>query len=96
MKEIVKNTMSAIILTESGRVISKLYGRRNYIIRMEINDKKALIGSFGVMQRCGLMSEYLVYMAQHGTTWAEFTYKRDFVTAINTLEKNGFKIIWID
>ena len=96
MKEIVKNTMSAIVLAESGRVISKLYGRRNYIIRMEINDKEAIIGNFGVMQRRGLMSEYLVYMAQHGTTWAEFTYKKDFIAAIDMLEKNGFKIIWMD
>lgn len=96
MKEIVKNTMSAIILAESGKAISKLYGRRNYAIRMEMNDKKALIGGYGVMQRRGLMGEYLSYMAEHGTTWAEFTYKKDFVTAINALEKNGFKVIWMD
>jgi hypothetical protein len=48
------------------------------------------------MRRRGLMSEYLTYMAQHGTAWAEFTYKKDFVTAINALEENGFKVIWIN
>lgn len=96
MKKIMKNAVSAIALTQSGKAISKLYGRRNYVIRMEMNDKEALIGGYGVMRRRGLMSEYLIYMAQHGTTWAEFTYKKDFVTAINALEKNGFKVIWMN
>lgn len=91
-----KNVVSAIVLTQSGKAIGKLYGRRNYVIRMEMNDKEALIGGYGVMRRRGLMSEYLTYMAQHGTTWAEFTYKKDFITAINALEKNGFKVIWMN
>ena len=88
--------MSVIILTETGRAISKLYGRKNYVIRMEMNDKEALIGNYGVMQRRGLMSELLVYMARHGTTWAEFTYKKDFIAAVNALAESGFKIIWMD
>ena len=89
-------TFSAIILAESGRAISKLYGRRNYVIRMEMKDKKALVGGYGVMKRRGFMSEYLTFMAQHGTTWAEFTYKKDFATAINALKENGFQIIWMN
>lgn len=88
--------ISAVILAESGKAISKLYGRRNYVIRMEMKDNKALVGGFGVMQRRGLMGEYLTYMAKHGTTWAEFTYKKDFMAAINALEKNGFNVIWMD
>lgn len=88
------NAISALVLAKSGEAISKVRGRRNYVVRMEMKDKLAYVGGMGAMKRHNLMSEYLVYMAKHGTCWAEYTYKKDFMAAVNALETNGFTIRW--
>lgn len=96
MGELFKMAINALVLTETGKAISKVKGRRNWVIRMEMVDKKAYIGGMGAMRRNGLMSEFLVYMSKHGTAWAEYTYKQDFLTAIDALENNGFKVYWMN
>lgn len=92
MNDTIKKALTAAILAESGRALSKLYGRRNYAIRMEMVDKDACVGGYGVLARRGLMGENLMYMAEHGVCWAEFTYKKDFMAAVKALEDNGFTI----
>lgn len=92
MLELATNTL---ILTETGKAISKVYGRRNYVIRMEMADKKMYAGGMGVMSRCGKMSAYILYMREHGTTWAEFTYKKDFLAAVSAMEALGFRTTWL-
>ncbi len=87
--------ITTLILTETGRAISKVEGRRNYTIRMEMKDKRAYVGGNGAMERRHLTSEYLTYIANHGTCWANYTYKKDFMNAIKALENNGFLIYWI-
>ena len=96
MNELFKMAVDTLVLTETGKAIGKIKGRRNWVIRMEMADKEAYVGGMGVMSRRGLMSEFLTYMVKHGTTWAEYTYKKDFLTAVNALENNGFDIRWID
>lgn len=91
-----RTAVNTLVLTEAGRAISKVRGRRNWAIRMEMKDRMAYVGGMGVMDRRGLMSEFLVLMERHGTTWAEYTYKKDFLTAIKALEEIGFDIRWID
>ena len=95
MTNILETALTSVILAESGKAISKVRGRRNYSIRMEMVDRKAYVGGFGMMDSRGLLGEFLYYMAEHGTTWAHFTYKKDFMAAVNALENNGFKIIWL-
>ena len=85
-----KNLINAMILAEAGNAISKVNGRRNYVIRMEMKDKEAYIGTMGAMVHRGLMGEYLSYMVKHGTCWAEYTYKKDWQAAVNALAENGF------
>ena len=87
-----KNVINAMILTEMGHAVSKVNGRRNYVIRMEMNDKRAYVGTMGAMVSHRLMSERLSYMAEHGTSWAEYTYKKDWQAAVNALAENGFSV----
>lgn len=90
-----ETAIKALSLTETGRAISKIEGHRNWTIRMEMNDKIAYVSGFGVMQRRWLLSERLDYMAKHGTCWAHYTYKKDFLQAVKALEENGFEIHWL-
>ena len=92
MLELAINTL---VLTETGRAISKVHGRRNYIIRMEMADKRMYAGGMGVMSRCGKMSAYILYMLEHDVTWAEFTYKKDFLAAVSAMEALGFHTVWL-
>jgi len=94
MNELFEMAMNTLILSESGKAISKIYGRHNYVIRMEMVDKIAYVGGKGAIKNNGLMGEYIQYMVKHGTCWAEYTYKKDFLQAIQGLENNGFEIIW--
>lgn len=96
MNELFKMAVNALVLTETGKAIGKVEGRRNWVIRMEMVDKKAYVGGMGVMHRQGLMREFLAYMSKHGTAWAEYTYKQDFLTAIEALKNNGFKVYWMN
>lgn len=96
MNEMMKTAINTLVLTETGRAIGKVRGRRNWVIRMEMKDRKAYVGGMGVMDKRGLMSEFLVMMEKHGTTWAEYTYKKDFLTAVKALEEIGFNIYWMD
>lgn len=95
MNNLTDIAVASLILTETGKAISKLNGRRNWTIRMEMVDKKAYVGTFGLLNRRGFNSEFLSYMASHGTCWAEFTYKKDFNDAIDALKENGFTIIFV-
>ena len=89
-----ETVLKVMILDEAGKAISKVNGRHNYVIRMEMNDSIAYAGGMGTMEKCGLMGEFLSYMTKHGTCWAEYTYKKDFLEAVKALENNGFKILW--
>lgn len=91
-----KIAINTLVLTKTGQAIGKVRGRRNWVIRMEMKDRKAYVGGMGAMNRRELMSEPLVWMGKHDTTWAEYTYKKDFLTAIKALEEIGFDICWID
>ena len=92
MNNILKTAIDIYALIESGKIISKVNGRRNYVIRLEMKDKYAFVGGFGQMSRRGLMSEFLSYISKHGTTWAEYTYKKDFLKAIEILKENEITV----
>lgn len=96
MNEMMKTAINTLVLTKTGQAIGKVRGRRNWVIRMEMKDRKAYVGGMGTMHRRGLMSEFLAWMSEHGTTWAEYTYKKEFLAAIKALEEIGFDIRWID
>ena len=87
--------INTLVLTEAGRLISKIDGRRNYVIRWETKDNIAYAGGMGVMRCRGLMGEYIAYMSNHGTTWAEFTYKKDFKAALKALEEKQIEIYYL-
>ena len=87
--------MTLDILTTYGEMRSKVSGRVNWVIRIELADKRATVGGKGRMTSRNLMSERVSYIAKHGTTWEEFTYRVDLEEAMKELEEQGFSITWL-
>lgn len=96
MNEVVNTALSAIGMVEIGGYASKIRGRRNYSVRIETKRNVAFVGGYGVMKSRNLLSEYLEKIAKYGITWVTFTYKQDLDAFLEQLEKNNFKIIWIN
>lgn len=96
MNKVVNTALSAIGMIEIGGYASKIRGRRNYSVRIETKKNVAFVGGYGVMKRRSLLSEYLEKIAKYGITWVAFTYKQDLNAFLEQLEKQNFKIIWID
>lgn len=96
MNKVVNTALSAIGMMEIGGYASKIRGRRNYSVRLETKKKVAFVGGYGLMKRRNLLSECLEKIEKYGITWIAFTYKQDLDAFLEQLEKQNFKIVWID
>lgn len=91
MKEIVNGLLNMI---EEEAKISNIGSKRNWLIRVEERSGKNRIvyaGAFGEGKRRGWLSPVNVtYIAEHNVRWFMFTYKADYMKALNTLKDNEF------
>ena len=92
LQEIISNLTETIAIDD---LCSKVEGRRNWVIRFEKNyaGKYHILykGAFGIACNRGLLEEYLMYMAEHKTKWIYFTYKKDYLKALEALKALGIE-----
>lgn len=99
--EMMEMAVALMEMEEENKVFSKVRGNRNWAIRTErfVNKegkecKFAYVGRFGALNRANLMSALIVTIAKYNIRWYEFTYKKDFMEALQKLERDGFNIWW--
>lgn len=71
---------------------SKVCGRRNWMIKVYHKDQSALAFTTGEMVRRWLTSDRLSDIAEYHIRWYTFTYKKDFLQAVKTLEEWGYRV----
>ena len=83
-----------IVMDITNKIISKVEGNRNWVIKTEVYDGKkvAICNRFGELKRRGHMVELLKTIAKYHIRWYEFTYKKDYMKAIEILKNNGYEI----
>ena len=91
-----KNILNEMINMEIENALnSRVIGRRNWVIRVQnTEDNERYIcyaGGFGQANRYGYLSERLSFIAERKVRWYEFTYKKDFLSALEELKKLGYK-----
>ena len=86
-------------MDEENNIMSIIKGNRNWGIKTEIvpesGKKYAYIGRYGALCRRGLMSELIKNIIKYHIRWFEYTYKKDFESAVAMLENNNYIIRWI-
>ena len=90
------------VMNIDNKLNSVIKGNRNWVIRKEsyvCEDgsiwNHAYISKFGEMKRTGLFNERLKDICKHNIRWYYFTYKKDFLKAVKTLEENGYVVRWL-
>ena len=96
MENIVSASIKAISYQQKvNNLCSKVEGRRNWIIRTELNSngemKIVYKGGYGEGRRRNVDSEYLWYMAKYNVSWVYFTYKKDYIKALEYLADLGIE-----
>lgn len=90
MTEII-NALTNVLVAD--KIVSKVDGRRNWVIRVQVDDNNNPImycGGYGEMGRWGMLTERLDYMGKHKVNWFKFTYKADYLRAIEMLKLLGY------
>ena len=89
MKEML---MNLAVMEIENTIGSKVDGRRNWVIRMETWGEKRVIayrGGFGKADRGGWLSARLTDIGEKKIRWYEFTYKKDYMAALNKIKEGG-------
>lgn len=89
--------MDLIAMQLDEAIISKVDGRRNWVIRVENRDGKRVItykGGYGEAVRWGEMSCLLREIGEKKIRWYTFTYKKDYIEALKTLDNLDIKYYW--
>ena len=84
-----KNTLGALGNILLGEEISKVEGRRNYVIYISSASKIAIFMGYGTACNNGYMSATLKDISAFGITWAIFTYKKDALKVLSALAEQG-------
>lgn len=93
MKEIITG-MNRMLLEE--KILSKVTGNRNWVIRIEKKDKIAYAGRFGTLRQKGFLSELVQTIVEDKISWVEYTYKKDFLDVIKILQQDDYTIKMIE
>ena len=87
------NTVNTLrMMKAENELVSKVNGRRNYVIRTSmVNGKKIVVyaGNYGVAADRGLLEEKVTEIAAKNIRWYTFTRKADFMNAVNILKNAG-------
>ena len=94
--ELTDIALEVIEAEKEQKLASIVRGRKNYVIRTEMdNGVTAYVGTLKALHDKGLKAAFLVDVVKYHIRWFYFTYKKDFMTAVNILEENGCEVIWI-
>lgn len=84
------NEMTAINNILAGRMMSKVEGRKNYVVYINKHFKTAFVGGIGAMKNRGFTGAYLSDIRTFGLSWSYFTYKKDALELVKALEEEGY------
>lgn len=98
MNIITETAINLLTMELDEAIISKLDGRRNWVIRVETNSNNERIisyhGSYGEARRWGYLSCMLRELGIRKIRWYKFTYKKDYKAALELLLAIGVKNEW--
>lgn len=96
MSEAVKMMSNLVAMEIENNSHSKINGRRNWVIRTEIYDGEKCVvfhGAFGEGERRGwLAPESLKNIEKYSIRWYKYTYKKDYLKALEELKNDGYKV----
>lgn len=95
MDKMIMDTIEAMGMIERSRLLSKVEGRQNYVMRVVTLFHKVYVGTTGKMKEHGLHSVLLMDMPKYGISISEYTYKKDLMEVLDILEKAGYEIHWV-
>ena len=87
--------VSAIESILGGEIIDKVEGRVNYVIRIATKKQTAIFVGKGRAVKLGYTCATFKEIAEKGYMWATFTYKKDAMSLINLLKKEGYLVTCI-
>lgn len=73
-----------------NNIISKVYGRRNYVIYTY--DNTATLYGWGQADREGILCTSFKNINKHNIHWFKFTYKKDALEVLAALAQSGYDI----
>jgi hypothetical protein len=82
--------LQTILKIKFNNIISKVYGRRNYVIYTY--DSTATLYGWGQARREGILCTSFKNIKEHHTHWFEFTYKKDAFEVLTALAQSGYDI----
>ena len=81
--------LETILRIKVNDIVSKNYGRRNYVIRTY--DNTATLYGWGQAKRLGIVGPTrLADIKNHKIHWFEYTYKKDAMDALVALAQAGY------
>lgn len=80
--------LESILSIKTDEMVSKVYGRRNYVIYL--CDNSATLYGWGQAKRRGILSATFKYIKKHKVHWFEYTYKKDALKMLTALAQSGY------
>ena len=80
--------LESILRIKINDIVSKNYGRRNYVIYTY--DNTATLYGWGQAKRRGILGATLKDIKEHHIHWFEFTYKKDAQDTLVALAQSGY------
>ena len=95
MTELMETLVGLSVMTIENELGSKVEGRRNWVIRTEKSPATGKLyilysGGYGEASRKGLLQASLSEICKYSVRWYEFTYKADYLEALDKLTKAGY------
>lgn len=96
MTKLMNIAMNALAMELENNLFSKVEGRRNWVIRVQTSSQTGnrfiyYKGGFGKACRLNCMEAYLRDIANEKIRWYEFTYKKDYLKALEILKECGIE-----
>ena len=92
--EILNIATELVEMEKINDIMSILPGKRNWVIRIGVYDGEKTIdysGTFGNAAKKGYMGAMVKTIIDYKIRWFEYTYKKDFLTALSLLKNLGYK-----
>jgi hypothetical protein len=93
--EELKIGLSALAWITAGEKLSKVIGRKNYVIYIvdsRQGSKYAVAMSRGEAEKRGALGASLSSIAAQGKTWINFTYKKDWLAMVDALGQDSYEM----
>ena len=97
MTNLLANAIALKLMDIENTCGSKVEGKRNWMVQIRTTDnlKVAYVGTHGQMTRRGFNCEMIEDIVKYSIRWFFFTYKKDLLNTLKTLEESGYSVQWL-